>query len=147
MEVASLIISIVALLSSVIVAIYDKRVDKKLNDITMESLYFNELYKDLLLNKIPENRLKITINYEGKLIGGDDLVKTLKEIRRNSTYFLYTDKRFYERLKNSAQELEDYILSTEDKVLEGEEQTEVLNCITNKISNIYKVMTEKCFKG
>lgn len=144
---ASLIVSIVALLVSVIVVVYDKKVDKKLNDISLESTYFNDLYKDFLLKDLPQNRLKITINFEGKLVGGNDLVNTLNEIRKSSTYFLYTDKEFYDELKKCTQDLEDYILSAEDKSLVGEDQTEVFNDISSKISKIYKVMTEKCFKG
>ncbi|MBQ6718553.1 MAG: hypothetical protein IJN22_06615 [Clostridia bacterium] len=147
MQVISLVLSVVSLIVSIIVGVYDKKVDKKLNNISIASTYFNDLYKDLLLNKIPQNRKKITITANGKLVGSDDLIQTLKDIRSNSLYFFYTDVTFYNNLKTKLQDLENYILASEDEELFGEEQTTVLNQISDKIADVYKVMTEKCLKG
>lgn len=147
MEIAALIISIVSLIATIAVGIYDKKIDKKISNISISSDYFNDLYRDILLKTIPQDRKKITIDRNGKLVGSDDLIDTLKSIRADSAYFLYTDKVFYKELISCVQELEDYIVNTENKQVTGEEQTEVFNNISNKITKIYSVMTQKCFDG
>lgn len=147
MDIAALVISIVSIIISIIVIVYDKAVDKRLNRITMSSSYFNDLYKDILILKIPEAREKISFTTQGKLVGSDALVGILNDIINKSLYFFYTDKDFYNQLKKKTQDLEDYLLQAEDKTIHGEAQTAVFNEIANKISELYNLMNKKFLHG
>ncbi len=151
LELAAFILSIISLVLTILVgfviAVYEVKSSKKLYDISLESSYFNDLYKDYLLIDLPKHRKVITFSYQGKLIGTEDLLNGLKDIRENSLYYYYTDKHFYDKLKACVQDLEDYITITEDKVISGVDQFEVHNDITNKIKELYGVMTAKCFNG
>lgn len=151
LEQAAFVLSIISLVLSVLVgigiAIYEVKSSKKLNDISLETSYFNKLYKDYLLIDLPKHRKLITFNYEGKLIGTEDLIAGLKKIREDSLYYFYTDQKFYNQLKKCVQDLEDYILITEDRFVDNMDQVDVHNEITDKIKDIYKVMCSKCFNG
>lgn len=143
MEIAALILSIISFISSLVIAIYEIVENRKINKISLESEYFDSLFKDFLLKKIPSTRIKIQFNSEGNLIDTEEFVSVLNEIRKNSLYFIYTDKDFYNELKYSLQDLENYILNEENKELIGEDQTTFFNNVQEKITTIYDIMISK----
>lgn len=143
MEIAALILSIISIISSLVIAIYEIVENRKINKISLESEYFDSLFKDFLLKKIPSTRIKIQFNSEGKLIDTEEFVSVLNEIRKDSLYFIYTDKDFYNELKYSLQDLENYILNEENNELIGEDQTTFFNNVQEKITTIYDIMISK----
>ena len=126
MEVAALIISIISLLLSIIITFCEIRENRKINDISLESEYFDYLFKELLLKEIPKSRAKISFNMNSNLINTEDLVSTLNDIRHSALYFQYTDTEFFNNLKTELQNLEDYLVKSDGKEMIGEEQTDFL---------------------
>lgn len=139
----SLVISIISLLISTGLAIYKIYDTKKMDKAKMETEYFDSLYKDYLLIKLPKARAKMLFGQDYKLIGSQELTQLLNDIRQDSLYFMYSDSIFYNDLKCQLQNLEDYIVSHEDKSLIAEEQTEFLSNIQKKLTNIYELMLKK----
>lgn len=143
MENASFIMSIVSIiLSSVLTTI--KIIDsKKSNIASLESVYFNYLFQDLILIKLPSAKLKIRIDENNKLVDTEDMLKVLKEIRHNSIYYQSADKKFYKKLKDALQGLEDFILLSEDKDFPGDDKERFYIELKGKSEKIYRVMLDK----
>ncbi len=144
MEIAALVLSIVSFIVSSVIGIYEIFENRKLKNISLESEYFDSLFKDFLLKKIPITRTKIRFDINSKLVDTDEFIDVLNEMRHNALYFLYTDKKFFNKLKNSLQDLEDY--NSGDKVIAGEEQTDFFKTIQDKLVDIYDIMLNK-YKG
>ena len=143
MEVAALIISIVSLLFSTAIAICEIKENRKINDISLESEYFDYLFKELLLKEIPKSRAQISFDRESILIDTEALVTTLNEIRHSALYFQYTDTEFFNQLKTALRNLEDYLIQSDGKQMIGEEQTEFFNTVKDGIIKIYDIMKKK----
>ena len=137
------IIAILALVVSTIVAVAGYCQSKKQNASSLNAYYFNEIYSTHLIKNIPNARKRLTINYKGKIVGYEDLVKEMKSIQKDSLYYKYTDKAYFVKLKKAAQGIEDYITNNLSRTFEGEEQTDFLNTLYEKIENLYRVINDK----
>lgn len=146
MDIAALIISIISLFVGIGIAIYEVIENRRINNISLESVYFDSLYKDFLLKQIPIARTKIIFDKDSKLSDTDELIDILNEMRNNSLYFRYVDKDFYDKIKELLQDLEDFIMSSSDKKIAGEDQTDFFKTMQDKISAIYELMLSK-YKG
>ena len=142
MDWAALIISLLALLLSVYVAIAESKRDYKITKISIEFEFYREIYKEHLIKNIPEARNYMRIDKEGRLKDAQPLIDELNKIRRDSLYFLYNNKPFYMKLKNKLQTLEDYVIKSEEKLLMGEDQMFFWNSIQNQLNGIYEVISQ-----
>ena len=142
-SILSLVISVISFIISTVLGIYKICDAKKTNKAKMETEYFDSLYKDYLLNKLPKARAKMLIGQDYKLIGSQELTQLLNSMRQDSLYFMYADSKFYNDLKTKLQSLEDYIVNHEDQKLIAEEQTEFFNNIQRQIMGIYDLMLKK----
>lgn len=106
----------------------------------LESIYFNAIFKDILIYKIPKAQKKIYINESGKIQDDSDFIKLLNEIRNKSLYFKYTDKDFYDRLVKKLQDLEDYIVTRGNKQIL--DRNIFLQSINEKVEDLYRLLIE-----
>ena len=143
MDVAALVISIISLVATILIAIVEVIQAKSLNDTSIEAEYFDFLYKEIMLKKIPMGRIKMTFNKENRLIGTTEFLEAIKELRKNTVYYQYTDSKFFKELKTILVEIEDYIILSENKIHLGEEQTEFFSEIHNKLSKMYNILLKK----
>lgn len=137
MDLAAIIISLLALLLSIYVAIVEAKRDYKITKINIEFEFYREIYKDHLIKKIPEARKYMWINKDGFLSDAQPLIDELNEIRRDSLYFQYNNKAFYDTLKGKLQKLEDYLIKSEGQPLIGEDQTHFMNNVQDQLNGIY----------
>lgn len=142
MELAALIISIFALGVSIWVAFFEGRRDYKINRINLESVYFKEIYTEHLVTKIPKARNYIYFNQDNQLSGTKNLINELKELRRDSLYFQYHSKSFYDELNDTIQSLEDYLVANTKKVFVGEVRDEFMESLHNMIEDMYSIISE-----
>lgn len=106
----------------------------------LESIYFNAIFKNILIYKIPKAQKKIYINESGKIQDDSDFIKLLNEIRNKSLYFKYTDKDFYDRLVKKLQDLEDYIVTRGNKQIL--DRNIFLQSINEKVGDLYRLLIE-----
>lgn len=106
----------------------------------LESIYFNAIFKNILIYKIPKAQKKIYINESGKIQDDSDFIKLLNEIRNKSLYFKYTDKDFYDRLVKKLQDLEDYIVTRGNKQIL--DRNIFLQSINEKVEDLYRLLIE-----
>jgi len=136
------ILSIIAIIISILVMIVECIKDMRLSRLNLESEYFKDIYKDHLVYKIPVARKCIKFDMENKLSETDNLIDELQQLRQDSLYFQYNNISFYKNLKETLQRLEDYLVKNTGKEFVGEEQTQVYNIIKKDIDEIYKLISD-----
>lgn len=147
MELAAFIVSIAAILISVLVAILQGTHDSKINRITLESLYHQEIYKDYLINQIPIARRYLSFGSDGTLRDVDKLCSVLQRMVYDSLYFLYSDRAFYTTLQEKCLELEDYLITLSQQPLSQPNQECVEDEIQSRIKEIYDHIGHKYING
>lgn len=135
------VISLGAAAIAIISAIVVYRQTERINRINLQSAFFDEIYKEHLIRKIPEARRYIGF-VNGRLIGTDKLVDELNDIRKDSLYFYYNNKIFFQKLKDIMQELENFLIVREGRIVEVDEQVEIVEKIQNDIERIYACINE-----
>ena len=143
---ASDVIAIIALIISVVTATCQIIHERRQNTTNLNAYYFNEIYRDYLIHKIPNARKYISINQHGKLIGCQDMINEMKNIQSDSLYYKYTDGEYFSQLSKAAQGLEDFLIMSSGDTYAGEEVTDFMIKLQNLISKLYKVVNEKYIK-
>lgn len=147
MEIAAFVLSIISFLASFICFFIERKLDKKINNINLQSHHFSVLFDKILLEDIPNARKMIIIDYRHKLIGFEGLQKCIVKLRRNCLIYYYMDKKFYDKVDKAVQDLEDYLIYNSSKILEAPQSNKVEQNIDQKVKQIYDIMFEKFLKG
>ena len=142
MEKMSIVLSVVEIIISLAVAFIEYRRDYSISRMALEAEFFKEIYKKHLICLIPDARKYIWFNQEGILSDVDNLIDELKKLKQDSLYFYYNDTKYYKKLKQLCQELEEFLEENAGKIFLAEEQGEVVNRIHKKIRKIYKHISE-----
>lgn len=140
-----MILSILALAISIITAIIEYVWNKAINITNLESEFYKNIYFDYLMKKIPEARQEIRYN-NGKVCDVVKLTDVLNDMRQDSLFFKYKDKGFYNSLKQKLQNLEDYLVKSNDKEMDADDFVEFNSEINCKIEEIYDFIMKK-YKG
>lgn len=141
--VVALIISIIALVVTIVFEIIAHYRDFYIASAELESNYFNTIFSELLVNKIPRCREELHFNAKGMLEGIEGLCDTLNEFRNNSLYFYYADKCFYDDISKQSQDIENYLYETSNlSGLNSHMQSDFYQNLNTKISNLYKCLTD-----
>lgn len=94
---------------------------------------------------IPKARARILYNdANGKLLGIDNLIEVLNNIRRDSLFYKFTDKKLYNKITEINQQIEDRLVKI--KHLSPEESDKVLEFLNDNIEELYKVIM-KSYRG
>lgn len=145
MEMIISIIAVVLSFLSVLVAlgsaVFAYRQNKRLNNINMRAKYFNTIFDDYLITKIPEARKYLRFN-NNKLVDSQKLCDVLTELLNAALYFRYENKEFYNEIKNRIQKIEDYVMECGNKTFEQEEQGEVFTKIHNNLEALYTCISD-----
>ncbi len=147
MEMAALIVSILAIVISIIVAIWQGIHENRINRTELESLYHQEIFKDYLISKIPDSRRYLKFKDDGRLDETNKLCNTLQEMVFSSLYFFYSDRAFYDGLSSACEELVDYLVQLSQQKLTKNNQDEAMEEIQSKIKAIYDHIGKKYLKG
>ena len=108
LDIIALILAGVSLVVSIGIARSDRKVEIKIAKTGIMAQYFDEIYKDFLIERIPRAREQMRFDMENKLQDIDPLVNELVAIRKKSLYFCYSNPTFYSDLVRRLSALEDY---------------------------------------
>lgn len=146
---ASLIVAIVSAVIagisagiSIFSCIYNNKQTKKINNINIKSRYFEKIFDDFLIYKIPEARKYIRFNEEGHLDDFQNLIDELSEMRKSASFFRFDNKEFFDKLKLVTQELENYVSDCGNKSFDNEEQANVYKEIADKTMRVYACISD-----
>lgn len=140
------IIATVALFLSAAIAIGDVTVNRKMNKSNLNSYYFNEIYREHLISKIPQARKRISINYNGNLVGYEDMVQEMKDIQSDSLFYKYNNEKYFEKLKKAAQNVEDFLIAEAGETFSREEQVHFMNELHKRMTELYKILNDQYIK-
>ncbi len=146
MDIIALICSILAVIISIVTIVVDYARDMRINTINLNSVYFDEIFKEHLIYKLPQSRRTLTISSSGKLNGTQNLINELNQIRKDSLYFCYADNEFYKGLWDRLTSLEDYIVCSEmENFSEDVKKQNFYYKIQISINDIYRYINSKQF--
>lgn len=140
----STIISCVALIISFITPIFNYFMNRRVNDITLESQHLKDIYVEFLTQRIPEARRDI-IYTDTYFQGSYPLQKVLLELLKALSFYKYIDNDFYMDVKIAIQKLEDYIVLNESEIFRNSEIPR--KEIEKDLSDIYNIINTKYKNG
>ena len=132
---SSTIISLGALIISAITVFHTQ----KLNSVNLVSRYYEKIFDKYLINQIPRARNYMRYDREtNRLEDIGQMNDTLARMKKDSLYFQYSNKKFYDKLCELINELET-LLGEYSNIAEPnrEKQIENESNIGDKIENIY----------
>ena len=139
--IVSAVIAFCSMLISVVLFKLSYNQAKKINEISLQSNYYEKIFDEHLIKDIPNARKYIRFQND-RLVDTEKLVNELTELRIDALYFKYTSKAFYDQLKKMTQNIEDYLMESGNKRFEPEEQAEVYQEIHRRISELYDIISK-----
>ncbi len=139
LDIIAIIISLIAILASVICAVIAFIQNYKINKINMKAGYYNKIFDSYLIEKIPMS-YRYLIFKDNKLSDSDKISDVLSDLLKDILYFKCADRKFYEVLKKSIEEIEDYILECGNRQFIQDEQGKVFENIQEKLENLYAII-------
>lgn len=82
-----------------------------------------------------------------KLTGITEMTNILKNLRKKSSFYKFTDKKFYKKLTEYIIEVEDYYSRKLNTVDDNEKYDKFKSESKEKISKLYKILLKKLNKG
>lgn len=141
MEIISNLIAIIAL----VLSIYSVYNQVELTKASLESEFFINVFREILINLIPEGTQLLRFE-DGKLQDFDSLTIALTKLKVKTLYFKFRDRAFYIKLKDKIDEVDDFLILLSSKKISTDHQQDELKKLDNKIEELYTVMFSYYFK-
>lgn len=140
LDICALIGAVVAIIVSVIGLVMQKR----MNSANLQAKYFEEIFKQYFIEKIPECAKKLSFNQNGKLNPSyRKLNDMFMEMVRKSAYFAYAKNDFYEELRNQTKLLDEKLVIMAGKIETDEKkQKEFIYSVHQDIMKIVKLVNK-----
>lgn len=95
-----------------------------------------------MVQKLPLARAGVKVTQTGEITGTEELIEELQRIRKDSLYFSYADKDFYENLKKKLWQMEDYLILIDEPIVE-EKRIDYEYEMENMLVSIYECITKR----
>lgn len=143
----AIVVSLFSLLISILIAIWQLYVNIKINRVNLKSNVCKKVFEDYLIKKIPHARRLLKFDAEGKLTGVEELKNIIVDMIKDSLYYRYNDKSFYDELVKNLQELEDALIVGLDKSFDSVGQCDFNNRVEIILAEVYRIIENKTIKG
>ena len=137
-----LVLSIIAIIISLVAIAFEFFGNQRINRVNLRSTYYEEIYNGFLVTKIPEARNKLIYN-NNRISNTDELIDVLNDMRRKSLFFKYQDEKFYKKICDLLQNLEDKLVTHGDKSLDSDEYCSFTKAVKESIDKIYKTIFDR----
>lgn len=134
-----LLLSIIAIIISVITILIEFYGNQRVNRINLEANFFEKIYNDFLVEIIPNARNEIVYN-NNVVSGVETLIDVLNDMRRKSLFFKYKEEKFYNRLCSKLQELENELVEKSDLTLDSDDYCKFTEYIKEALEEIYDII-------
>ncbi|MGX7202408.1 hypothetical protein BCR22_07460 [Enterococcus plantarum] len=135
-------LSIIAVIVSVVSLFWQNYKENKHHKANLESEYFKEIYLDYLVNEIPKARKPIVFS-NGKIIGTDQMIEVLNNIRQDSLFFKFEDNKYYDQIYSKLQSLENKYVESSDVNMTNDEFSKFHSETDSSMTEIYRIITNK----
>lgn len=137
-----MVLSLIAIIISLVAIAFEFFGNQRINRVNLRSIYYEKIYNDFLVTKIPEARNKLIYN-NNNVSNTDELIDVLNDMRRKSLFFKYQDEKFYKRICSMLQNLEDKLVTNGEKTLDSDEYCKFTNEVKESIEKIYKAIFDR----
>ncbi len=129
---------------SVLISFWALILQKKLNTINLQAVFFEKIFQDYFIEKIPSAAKKLSFDNNGKLKSSyREINRTLMEMMEQCMYFYFAKREFYDELKQRCQQLEDKLIETSNEFIENRsKQSEFIHSVEEDISDIVKCIND-----
>ena len=142
-EMASLCLSIIAIVISVLTIISDV----KLNRTNLQAVYFEQIFGVYLKEKIPSAMEKLDFNSNGRLNNRyREINRVFMEMVRECGYFKYAKNDFYYELIKKTQELDEKLVELAGKRVKKDEQQNEKILIHKEVQDIVNLINKNYHK-
>ena len=139
-------ISIFAIIVSILAVIISTCQNQRTRDISLHAEYFRVIFDKYLIKKLPKLRAKISFKETNEIVGVDELCDELNNMRRDSQFFHYSNNTFYNKLVVNLQALEDCLVLAKNRKFSSPEQESFLISVQAKYNSIYSII-ECSYRG
>ena len=140
-SIVSTSIAAISMLISIVSCVYNSKQTKKINNINIKSRYFEKIFDDFLIYKVPEARNYIRFDENGKLADYQIYIDVLSAMRKSASFFKYDNAEFFKKLKEVTQNLENYLSDCGNKEFENDEQADVHKQIAERTMLVYSCIS------
>ena len=145
-EIIALCVSIVSIFLTILLAIWQYKTSKNINDINLEADILKTIVTPCITEDIPTAYLDVCFQ-KGRLSGTQTLQDAVTNLMRKTRFFKYYDYVFYDNLKEKCQALENYIVENDGKKCDVDEFSRVTEQISKMITEIYVLIKNKYRNG
>lgn len=142
MDKITLILSIIAIIISIIVPLFEYLINKHTNFTNLMSMFYAETYKEYLMILIPESRKKIGF-IDDKINDTENLEIVLQGLRTKSTFFSYQNKRFFNNLNKKINSIDDLLVQHSGRNVDYITYNKFITMLDKRISKLYKYINNK----
>ncbi|WP_277407885.1 hypothetical protein [Lacrimispora xylanisolvens] len=96
--ITSAAIAFISMLITIVLFYFNYRQVSNLNNVSLNSKYFEKIFDKHLIDLIPNTRKYIRFQND-KLVDTSKLVDELSKLRVDALYFKYSNKEFYSSIK------------------------------------------------
>ena len=143
-DIVSIVLAAIAIVVSICTAIATYRQGKKGQRISLEAEYFREVFKDYLLNKLPNAWRRVSFAC-GKIIDDDDLQTCLNSIIKDALYFKFSKESFFIELKEMIESIEDELVNAHNCRHNDREEDEFKKRISRMLHELYHYINKQYY--
>lgn len=141
------IIALFALMISVLSVIFSfaaLRIQKRLNTTNLQAIFYEEIFKEYLVKKIPESARKLNYGSNGVLGKSYKQINmTFLEMLEKCSYFAYSNNDFYNGLREKCEQLDEKLVIESGKVIhDRNEQKKFIYSVNEDIMDIVRYINK-----
>lgn len=138
------ILALIASIIAIIISLFSMYQNHAINVTNLQSKYFEKIFTDYIVEKIPVKASKIHFTQEGVLHQNyKELIDTMMDMVEHSIYFAYAKHEFYKELSRKTIALEDKLIENASVVIaDKEKQDEFIYHIHEDVMDIIKLINK-----
>ena len=132
-----------------LVSVYSIYLQKRLNEINLQAGYFERIFEDYFVRKIPESARKLHFNSDNRLDASyRDLNLVMMHMIKDCAYFDYAKHDFYDKLCEMTKNLEERMINLAGNDLDSRiEQVKTIHSLRQDLTNIVKFINKNYMKA
>lgn len=136
-------LSVIAIIISIMTVFFEFYYTTHNNKSSLMSIYYSETYKKYLTNLVPDARMAISYNKQTKVLSGTDMLEeVILDIRKDSLYFKYQNKKFYNKLMQKLDLIDDLLVLNGQTRLAWNSYKEFETKLDDIIAKMYELIND-----
>lgn len=134
-------LAIIAIVVSFGCFIFEAYCSNKTNKINLENKYYEKIFDEILMYKIPKARDYIFYSSDSeKLEHTEKLQGVMVELMKRAVFFKYKNLEFYNQLCEVLREIEEYLMNSEGKMTK-KEYVKFESNLDKKLEDLYSLIS------